>query len=70
MQDKVISFSREKNGQKVIPVINFSKEPLKVVLRSESEKGNYTELFSGKTYVLKGNDELNLPAWGYLVLYK
>ena len=69
-QDKIISFSREKNGQKVIPVINFSSQPVTVVLRSHTEKGSYKELFSDKMYELKGDDELTLPSWGYVVLYK
>jgi len=68
-QSKVISFSREKNGQKVIPVINFSDQPVTVSLRSENEKGIYKELFTDKVYELKGNDVLILPAWGYLVLH-
>ena len=69
-QDKIISFSREKEGQKVIPIINFSREAVKVKLRSENEKGNYKELFSDQVYNLKGDDEFTLPAWGYLVLYR
>ncbi|MBC7937728.1 MAG: alpha-glucosidase C-terminal domain-containing protein [Rhizobacter sp.] len=69
-QDKIISFSREKNGQKVIPIINFSSQPVTVVLRSNTETGSYKELFTEKLYELKGEDELTIPAWGYFVLYK
>ncbi len=69
-QEKIISFSREKNGQKIISIINFSKAAVNVTLRSGNEKGNYTELFTGKLYTLKGDDSMELPAWGYLVLHK
>lgn len=65
---QVISFSREKNGDKVLPVINFSSKPVTVTLQSKYHTGTYTELFTNKTYELKGNDEFSLAPWGYLVL--
>ena len=68
--DHVISFSREKNGDKVIPVINFSNRPVIVKLESKHHEGNYTDLFTGVSYVLKGDDELSLGPWCYLVLIK
>ncbi len=67
---EVVSFSREKNGNKVIPLINFSDKPVTVKLNSKHHAGTYTELFSGTTYDLKGDDELSLGPWGYLVLTK
>jgi 1,4-alpha-glucan branching enzyme len=68
--DKIISFSREKNGDKIVPIINFSDETVKVKLDSKYEKGTYTELFSGKIYTFHGDDELTLQPWEYLVLVK
>jgi len=65
---KIISFAREKNGDKVLPVINFSDRPVTVTLKSKHHTGTYRELFTGKEYVLTGDDTLSLPAWGYLVL--
>ncbi len=69
-QEKVISFSREKNSQKVIPVINFSNTTITVKLRSKYHTGIYRELFTGVEYELKGEDTMSLPAWGYKVLVK
>lgn len=66
--DQVISFYRQKNGDKVLPVFNFSDKPVTVTLKTKHETGDYTELFSNKNYTLKGDDAFNLPAWGYLVL--
>ncbi len=68
--DKVISFSREKNGTRVIPIINFSDGPVIVKLNSKYVAGSYTEYFSGTKYDLKGDDEVKLGPWGYLVLVK
>lgn len=66
--NQVVSFVREKNGDKVLPVLNFSDKPVKVTLDTKYQKGEYTELFSGKKYSLKGGDVFDLNAWGYLVL--
>ncbi|MBP9884624.1 MAG: alpha-glucosidase C-terminal domain-containing protein [Chitinophagales bacterium] len=66
--DQVISFYREKNGDKVLPLINFSSKPVTVTLRSDFYAGSYTELFSQQHYELKGNDRFTLGPWSYLVL--
>jgi len=68
--EKVISFAREKNGDKVIPIINFSKENVTVTLKTQYDKGNYTELFTNKKIELKGNDTFTLQPFEYLVLVK
>ncbi|RZJ31726.1 MAG: alpha-amlyase, partial [Flavobacterium sp.] len=59
-QDQVISFSREKDGDKVIDIINYSPTPVTVKLNSNYQKGSYTELFTGKNYVLSGDDVYSL----------
>ena len=68
--DKVISFSREKNGNRVIPIINFSDQSVSVKLNSTYYTGTYTEYFTGKQYELKGDDIITVPARGYLVFVK
>ena len=68
--DKIISFSREKNGNMIIPVINFSDKPVTVKLNTKYQKGTYTEYFTNKAVELKGDDELTVGAWGYMVLVK
>lgn len=68
--NQVVSFSREKNNDKVITLINFNKEPVTVKLKSTYHTGVYQELFSGETITLQGDDEVNIPAWGYVVLVK
>ena len=66
--DQIISFAREKNGDRVVPVINFSNKPATVKLDSKYYTGTYVELFSNKEYTLKGNDVFTLRPWAYLVL--
>lgn len=69
-QDKIISFYREMNENKVLPIFNFSNETVNVTLNTKFAADTYTELFSKKTHKLQGNDPIELPAWGYIVLYK
>jgi glycosidase len=67
---EVVSFIREKNQQAVLSIINFSPKTQQVKLQNKHYSGRYTELFSKKTYNLKGEDVLSLAPWSYLVLYK
>lgn len=67
-QDQVISFSREKNRDKVIDIINYSPKAVTVTLKSKHQKGKYRELFSEKDYTLKGGDTITLGPWKYLIL--
>lgn len=68
--EQVISFSRTKNGNQVIPIINYSDKPVTVKLNSKYQKGMYKELFSNADYELKGDDMITLQPWKYLVLTK
>ena len=67
---QVLSFSREKNGDKIVALFNFHPEAVIVKLTSKHQAGLYTDVFKGEKIELKGNDELTLPAWGYLILEK
>lgn len=46
--DQVISFVREKNGDKVLSIINLSKDHIIVQLDTSFDQGIYTNLFTGK----------------------
>lgn len=67
---QVISFSRSKNNDQIITVINYSSQPVTVKLDSKYQKGTYKELFSNTTVTLKGDDSFTLLPWKYLVLVK
>ena len=68
--DHVLSFSREKNGDKVVTIINLSGQPATARLESEYHKGAYSELFSGEAFQLAGEDTFELEPWGYRVLVR
>lgn len=68
--NQIVAFWRQKNENRVVPVLNFSNKPVQVKLMSTLINGTYTELFSGKSITLKGNDLITLAPWEHLVLYK
>lgn len=68
--EQVLSFSRSKNGDQVIPIINYSEKSVTVKLDSRYQKGTYKELFTNKDVTLQGNDVFTLEPWKYLVLVK
>lgn len=68
--EKVLVFCREKENNRVIPILNFSPEQVEVALSEPAFRGNYRELFSEKNRTLTGRDTLVLPPWGYQVFYR
>lgn len=69
--NNVLSFYREKNGDAVMTVINFSGQDAKVNLDTKYFKNTYKELFSGMPYMMSGNQTpMILKPWEYKVLVK
>jgi glycosidase len=69
----VYSFIREKDGNKVVVILNLTDQPQKVKLKGSAFAGNYKDIFSIDkkiTTTLKGNQALELEAWSYQVLVK
>jgi len=67
--DAVYAFTREKNGDRVIVVLNLSKQPRTVTLRpDDSAAGAYMSLFTASTVQVTKEMTLNLKPWEYLVL--
>ncbi len=65
--DQVISFVREKDGDKVVAVINLSKEKSVVTLDTSFDVGFYTNLFSGQRIKIEKQTKLYLAPWEYQV---
>lgn len=68
--EQVLSFSRKKDNNQVITIINYSAQPAQVTLKSEHQKGSYREWFSGQNTEIKGDDQFSLQPWQYIVLVK
>lgn len=67
--DKVLSFVREKDGDKVFAVFNFSGESKTVSFKETLFHGQYDDAFSDAKLNFNENSKMNLPAWGFKILH-
>ena len=65
----VFAFFREKEGDRVIVILNFTNEKQSVNLKKSYIKGKYYNLFESDTHSFTGNDEMNLDPWSYKVFF-
>jgi len=68
--DQVISFVREKNGDKVLTFINLSKETFIVQFDTSFDTGIYMNLFKNQLQTVSGTLILTMEPWEYLVLHQ
>jgi alpha-amylase len=65
--DNIYAFTREKDGDKVLVIINLSSKKQKAVLQGGNAAGSYTQIYSGAKKDVKEGDTFELAAWDYLV---
>ncbi len=65
---KVYAFVREKEGDKVLVIINLSPEAQDIKISSDDAVGSYSNIFLNASHNIEKDTELRLEAWGYLVL--
>lgn len=63
----VYAFTRQKEGKKVLVLLNLSRVPVTFTVNDAAVDGSFTNVFSGKTEVLKNGQAFKLDAWGYNV---
>ena len=63
----IFAFSREKEGDKVVVIINLSAQKQKATLEDGILPGQYTDVFAGTQKVLSKGYALELNPWEYLV---
>jgi glycosidase len=68
--DKVFSFVRQNDADKVFVVINFSDQPQTVTFKDSLYHGKYTDYFGGQLAELDASTKLSLKPWGYQVFVK
>ena len=66
--DKVFSFVRQNDKDKVFGVFNFSDTPVTVDFDEQLFTGQYQDFSSGNTVKFEANSTLDIEPWGYRVL--
>lgn len=68
--DHVLSFLREKNGDRVIAVLNLSAVPQDVAVETPETGGLYRELFSDKPLKIAHQMHFKLQAWEFRIYHQ
>lgn len=66
--ENVYAFIREKDGDRVVVILNLSGEKHSIKLEDNHFVGEYTNVFSGEKMGLAEGMAMDLEAWDYLVL--
>lgn len=67
--DQVISFVREKEGDKVLSFMNLSNKPVTVQFDTSFDTGIYTNLFTGDQQKVPETMILTMDPWKYVILH-
>lgn len=68
--DEVISFSREKNGDKVLAFFNLSQKKMTVNFDTSLDLGTYTNLFTDESQHVSEKLTLEMEPWDYVILHQ
>lgn len=68
--DKVFSFVRQNEKDKIFAVMNFSDSPQNVAFKETLYHGKYTEYFSGKPFALEASTRVTIKPWSYQIFVK
>ena len=68
MPSKVFAFSREKDGDRIIAILNLSAEPVLFSLANKPDIAGLRDLNNGDAIEKIGNSEIELDAWEYFFL--
>lgn len=66
--EAILAYTREKNGDRVIVVLNLSDQPQKVLVPTTGMEGIYQDVMTGKSVTVGANIERDMQPWSYLVL--
>lgn len=68
--EKIFAFSREVEGNKVVVILNLSKEATKATLEMDANAGNYACYKDGNKHDLAAKLEMEMKPWEYRVYVK
>ncbi|MEJ2613983.1 MAG: alpha-amylase family glycosyl hydrolase [Ignavibacteriaceae bacterium] len=68
--DKIFSFIREKDNNKVFAIFNLSAQNQNIKINDNKIEGTYKDLFADQSNSLTSDYNIELPAWGYKIFVK
>lgn len=64
----IYAFYREKEGQRVVVILNLSDQPQQFVLEAGEITGRYNDIFGKQVIELKTRNKENMDSWTYQIL--
>jgi glycosidase len=68
--EEIVSFSRQKNGDKVLAFFNLSPKKIKVNFETSDYACEYQNLFTGETEHILDKLKLEFSPWSFVVLHR
>lgn len=68
--DKIFSFSRTKNQNTVIAIVNLSAGPIEAEIKTDKLTGEYTNAFTGEKSEISKKTLLHFDPWQYYIIRK
>ena len=65
--DKIFAYTRQKNNNKILVVLNLYSSPVVISFKSSGISGEAIEIFTNQKENITGNLAIPLQAWGYKV---
>ncbi len=65
--EDVVAFSREKDGDQIVVILNLSPEPQEFTIEGDLVNGEYANYFTNQKNNLGPGKKIDLAAWDYLV---
>lgn len=66
--DNVYAYSREKDDNMILCILNFSDEAASFSISDDAAFGDYSNYFSGENISLGAETKFDLDGWGYIIL--
>lgn len=66
--EEIFAWVRQKHGNKVVGLFNFSASPVSATLSDGLAEGQYKEFRTGGAVTLRAGDQISVPARGYRLL--
>jgi glycosidase len=63
----IFAYQREKDGHKVVVVLNLSKQPQMFTVKDDTVNGNPLNVFSAAKENISSGKEFSLQPWGFAV---
>ncbi|MFZ0456288.1 MAG: alpha-amylase family glycosyl hydrolase [Ignavibacteriaceae bacterium] len=68
--DKIFSFVREKDNNKIFAIFNLSAQNQNIKVNDNKIEGTYKDLFADRNNSLSSDFNIELPSWGYKIFVK